>query len=148
MIKTEFPHQSLMYIYYSKKLKNKSQLYKALMKMYNLCLLKIGDINITVSSLHPLRSIQQDLTQDVKQPDAIKYIHEVSNKIFFYMTRRISSDRNYFFDSPMIRDLPPNSQRTTTPIKMIFQLTDFILPSKSLLENSSQINTVLAFLKS
>lgn len=51
--------------------------------MYNLCLLKIGDINITVSSLHPLRSIQQDLTQDVKQPDAIKYIHEVSNKIFF-----------------------------------------------------------------
>lgn len=148
MIKTEFPHQSLMYIYYSKKLKNKSQLYKALMKMYNLCLLKIGDINITVSSLHPLRSIQQDLTQDVKQPDAIKYIHEVSNKIFFYMTRRISSDRNYFFDSPMIRDLPPNSQRTTTPVKMIFQLTDFILPSKSLLENSSQINTVLAFLKS
>lgn len=148
MIKTEFPHQSLMYIYYSKKLKNKSQLYKALMKMYNLCLLKIGDINITVSSLHPLRSIQQDLTQDVKQPDAIKYIHEVSNKIFFYMTRRISSDRNNFFDSPMIRDLPPNSQRTTTPVKMIFQLTDFILPSKSLLENSSQINTVLAFLKS
>lgn len=63
------------------------------------------------------------------------------------MTRRISSDRNYFFDSPMIRDLPPNSQRTTTPVKMIFQLTDFILPSKSLLENSSQINTVLAFLK-
>lgn len=51
--------------------------------MYNFCLLKIGDINITVSSLHPLRSIQQDLTQDVKQPDAIKYIHEVSNKIFF-----------------------------------------------------------------
>lgn len=130
MIKTEFPHQSLMYIYYSKKLKNKSQLYKALMKMYNLCLLKIGDINITVSSLHPLRSIQQDLTKDVKQPDAIKYIHEVSNKIFFYMTRRISSDRNNFFDSPMIRDLPPNSQRTTTPVKMIFQLTDFILPSK------------------
>lgn len=118
------------------------------MKMYNFCLLKIGDINITVSSLHPLRSIQQDLTQDVKQPDAIKYIHEVSNKIFFYMTRRISSDRNNFFDSPMIRDLPPNSQRTTTPVKMIFQLTDFILPSKSLLENSSQINTVLAFLKS
>lgn len=98
--------------------------------MYNLCLLKIGDINITVSSLHPLRSIQQDLTQDVKQPDAIKYTHEVSNKIFFYMTRRISSDRNNFFDSPMIRDLPPNSQRTTTPVKMIFQLTDFILPSK------------------
>lgn len=64
------------------------------------------------------------------------------------MTRRISSDRNYFFDSPMIRDLPPNFQRTTTPVKMIFQLTDFILPSKSLLENSSQINTVLAFLKS
>lgn len=51
--------------------------------MYNLCLLKIGDINITVSSLNPLRSIQQDLTQDVKQPDAIKYIHEVSNKNFF-----------------------------------------------------------------
>lgn len=64
------------------------------------------------------------------------------------MTRRISSDRNYFFDSPMIRDLPLNSQRTITPVKMIFQLTDFILPSKSLLENSSQINTVLAFLKS
>lgn len=138
MIKTEFPHQSLMYIYYSKKLKNKSQLYKALMKMYNLCLLKIGDINITVSSLHPLRSIQQDLTQDVKQPDAIKYIHEVSNKFFFKNDTSDFIRQKLFLWQSYDQGFAPKFPENHNTSKNDLSIDRLHSPQQSLLENSSQ----------